>query len=194
MWIGCLSRVLNEPGVALAAGERELFGGRLEALVRATVAQATLREGAPFWKYVAVPNVLKSDRANDLIHQVYILWGLEIYRDTGGRLPWSRAAALESLARFWKADRLCFYPMDEAIVAPRNREEPANLWGAGMLLGFLGRWGTPEEAQRVERVILKEYGTFPRLRVLPVASGEDGEFYPRDAAHALFGLSHLLFR
>ena len=190
MFLGVLARLLHEHDAALTADERRLFTERRDSLVRATVAQATLRDGAPFWKYIATPNAVKSDRANDLVHQIYILWGLEIFRDCGGALPWTRAKALESVARNWQGERLCFYPLDEAGVKPGNREAPANLWGAGMLLAFEGRWGTAAQARKCFAAITKFHGPFPRLRVLPREVSADGEFYPRDAAHVLFGLAH----
>ncbi|PAW87753.1 MAG: hypothetical protein B9S33_05865 [Pedosphaera sp. Tous-C6FEB] len=190
MFLGVLARLLHEHADALPAEEQRLIAGRRDALVRALVSQATLREGAPYWKYIATPNPLGSDRANDLIHQVYILWGLETFRDAGGRLPWSRAQAVASVARYWKGERLCFYPYDEVIVKAGNREAPTNLWGAGMLLAFEARWGAAAQASRCFAVITKDYGPFPRLRVLPREVSEDGDFYPRDVAHVLFGLAH----
>ena len=194
MFLGVVARLLREHEASLPADERRLLTERMNALVRAIVSQATLRHGAPYWKYIATPNPVKSDRANDLIHQVYILWGLEIFRDYGGSLPWSRAQALESVARHWKGERLCFYALDEARVKPGNREAPANLWGAGMLLAFEGRWGTAAQARRCFAVIERDHGPFPRVRVLPREVSGDGEFYPRDAAHVLFGLAHAGFR
>jgi hypothetical protein len=189
-----LARLNHEHPSALTIEAKNLFAACIDSLVKATVAQATMRDGAPFWRYVAVPNAIKSDRGNDLIHQAYILWGLETFRDCGGTLPWSRANALESLRRNWKGDRLCFYPMDEPNMKPGNREAPANLWGAGMLLAFEGRWGSATEAARCFAAITKSYGPFPRVRVLPIEVSDDGEFYARDAAHVLFGLAHAAFR
>lgn len=193
-FLGPLARLHREHASSLTVEERSLFGARSEMLAKATVAQATLREGAPFWRYIAVPNAAKSDRGNDLIHQAYILWGLETFRDCGGVLPWPRAKSLESLRRNWKGDRLCFYPMDEPNMKPANREAPANVWGAGMLLAFEGRWGSPAEAARSFSAITQSYGPLPRVRVLPREVSDDGEFYARDGAHVLFGLAHAGFR
>ncbi len=192
MFLGSLARLVHEHGGAIPADRRAVFESRLDALARSTVATVTLRDGAPFWDYITPPhNTVGFQRPNDLIHQAYILWGAETYRDLGGAvaLPWTRAKAMESLDRFWKDGTIRFFAQDEPGVKPGNREQPANLWGAGMLLACQARWGTPEQSRRCFEAICRSYGPFPTLRVLPVGAGGDGTFYPRDGAHVLFGLA-----
>ena len=168
----------------------------MDDLARSIVATATLRQGAPYWDYIAVPNPLKSKRPNDLIHQVYILWGIETYRDLGGTVKptWSRTGAVESLRRFWKDDTLRFFAQDETTIKPGNREAPANVWGAGMMLAFEAKWGSSRETERCWHAIARSYGPFPDLRVLPRDTSDDNQFYPRDAAHVLFGLAQTAFK
>jgi hypothetical protein len=193
MFLGSLARLLHEHGSVISPDRRELFESRLDALARSTVATVTLRDGAPFWDYITPPhNPHDFQRPNDLIHQAYILWGVETYRDLGGgvRLPWTRAKAVESLERFWKDGTIRFFAQDEPGVKPGNREQPSNLWGTGMLLACQARWGTPEQSRRTFEAICDSYGPFPKMRVLPAAVGGEATSYPRDNAHVLFGLAH----
>lgn len=193
--LGALARLLAAHGPALPGDERRLLQSRADALAAAIVATAELREGAPFWEYIAQPNPLDSKRPNDLIHHAYILWGVETYREAGGSvpLPWAREPAIGSLDRFWKDGTLRFMAQDESTVSAARREEPANLWGAGMMLACVARWGSGRQARRSLEAILASYGPFPHLRVLPREVGGDGRFYPRDAAHVLLGLAGACF-
>lgn len=192
MFLGPMARLVHDHRQILSAEDRQLFTTRMDALAKAIVATATLRNGAPYWDYIAVPNALNSKRPNDLIHQAYILWGIETYRDLNGsvKLPWTRAGALESLQRFWKDDTLRFFAQDEEGIKPTSRQAPANLWGTGMMLACIAKWGTKQDTERTWQAILAAYGPFPDLRVLPATVSDDATFYPRDAAHILFGLAY----
>lgn len=192
MYLGAMARFLKEHGETLAGPERDSLRRDLDDLARAVVATVAIREGAPYWDYIAQPNPLGSRRPNDLVHQAYILWGVETYRDAGGAvpLPWSRAKAVESLDRFWKDGTPRFFAQDEPDVKPGNREAPANVWGVGMLLACCAKWGGPERTRRCHEAVLASYGPFPAVRVLPAHASDDDRFYPRDAAHVLFGLAH----
>lgn len=193
MFLGSLARFIHEQGRSIPSDESRLFDSRVEALVASTVATAAIRDGAPYWDYITPPfNPVGFQRPNDLLHQAYILWGLETYRDVrgDGSLPWTRAKAIESLDRFWKDGTMRFFAQDEPAVKPSNREAPANLWGTGMLLACYGRWGSAEQSGRCFEAIRASYGPFPRMRVLPEAVSADAAFYPRDNAHVLFGLAY----
>lgn len=197
MFLGSLARFVHDHAAAIPVDQRRLFVSRGDALAAASVATATLRDGAPYWDYITAPhNPVKFQRPNDLIHQAYILWGLETYRDHGGAvpLPWTRDQAVESLDRFWKDGTMRFFAQDEATIKPGAREDPANLWGAGMLLACYARWDAPEKSRRCFDAILADYGPFPRMRVLPASASDDETSYPRDNAHVLFGLAHVLAR
>ncbi len=196
MFVGALARFVHEQGQFLPADTVRLFRSRLDAFVQTAIGTGTLRGGAPYWDYIAPPNnPVKFQRPNDLVHQAYIIWGLENYREAGGsvKLPWTQAQALESMDRFWKDGTLRFFAQDEATVKQSSREAPANLWGAGMLLASYARWGSPEQSRRCFTAICEAYGPFPRMRVLPRAVSEDGQFYPRDNAHVLFGLAYAAY-
>ena len=195
MFLGAMARFHIEHASAASATERKMLAERMDKLARAIVATVELREGAPYWKYIIPPNKHKSDRPNDLVHQVYILWGVEHYRDARNtvELPWNRAGAMESLERFWKDGTLRFFAQDEETVKPGNREAPSNLWGIGMLLAAYGKWGTPKQSARCFSSMVESHGPFPGLRVLPREVSSDGRFFLRDGAHVLFGLAHAVY-
>jgi hypothetical protein len=139
------------------------------------------------------PNKYNSDRPNDLVHQAYILWGVEHYRDARDavRIPWTRAGTMKSVERFWKGGTLRFFAQDEATVKLGNREAPSNLWGIGMLHAMYGKWGTLQQSTLCYSSMVRTHGPFPTLRVLPREVSTDDRFYLRDGAHVLFGLSHV---
>jgi len=195
MYLGALSRLMAEHKGNIPRDELHLVQEHADALARACLATVELRSGSPYWEYIAQPNPLNSKRPNDLIHHVYILWGLETYRETGGhvKFPWTLEGTLESLDRFWKGGTIRFMAQDETTVTAARREEPANAWGTGMLLACYGRWRQSRKTRECFEAILASYGPFPRIRVLPAHVSDDAQFYPRDAAHVLFGLAYSAF-
>jgi len=148
MFLASLCRLLDEHKGALSEKDTRLFRGRADQLATALVSTVELREGVPFWKYIAVPNRYNRKSPNDLVHHVYTLWGIETYRDTGGsvELSWTREQAIESVDRFWRKDA----PGEAPARFPQDSDwkldyEP-RLWGVGIMLGFYGKWDTPEKA------------------------------------------------
>jgi hypothetical protein len=193
MFLGSMSRLLAEQPEAISAGERPLIQDRADALARAIVHTVQPRDGAPFWRYAPLPNRFNNDRPNDLVHQVYILWGVETYRDCGGRvkLPWTRAQAVESLDRYWRDGRMWEFPQDASKDKGTSINAPPRLWCIGMALGFYAKWGDADRAAKTFAVIDREYGPWPDLRFQP--KGRE-TFYPRHAAHALLGLALYAYR
>jgi hypothetical protein len=200
MFLGSMVRFLDEHGDAMKADERRLVWDRADQLAQAMVATVALREGAPYWDYVPAPNVFSHQWPNDLIHHVYTLWGIELYRDCGGhvRLPWTRGQAVESVDRFWRDGRICRFAQDvvysEAVYSKTDadlRNMPPRLWSPGMMLAFYGKWGDEARASRAFDAICRVYGPWPKLRLYPRDSCEadDDSFYPRYAAHVLYGLA-----
>ena len=182
---GVGARLLTEHPGLFSAAELALLRETTDRNVRALVASATLRDGAPFWTY-QVP--VDHPDPNDLVHHVYILWGLEIYREAGGAEPitWSRTDSLNSVRRFWSAGVLHQLPSDEVY---NNVYDTlgAEAWGAGMALAFVSRWGTPEDALAIRQHITTGYGDFPLIRRFPGTT--DPTFYRRWTSHVLWGLA-----
>lgn len=195
MFLGAMARFRVEHADAVSKSDGKIIAERMDKLAQAIVDTVELRESAPYWKYIIPPNKYKSNRPNDLVHQTYILWGIEHYRDARNmvKLPWSREAAMESLERFWKDGTLRFFAQDEESVKQGNREAPSNLWGIGMLLAAYGKWGSPKDSARCFASMVKSHGPFPTLRVLPKEVSPDSRFFLRDGAHVLFGMAHAVY-
>ena len=151
-----------------------------------------LHDGQPFWLYAPLPNKLNHERFEDVMHHVYTLWGIEGYRDAGGKvaLPWTRTQALQSLEHFWKDDGVTENDQDQPD-KKKPLPTPARLCGAGMLLLGYSDWGGPRRAADVVEWIDQQCGPWPQLRHSPV--GKADTVYLRDCAHVLMGLAHLIY-
>jgi hypothetical protein len=199
MFLGSMSRLLAEQPGVFSDDERQLVQERADVLARAVVQTVKPREGLPFWKYAPAPNRYNNIQDNDLVHHVYILWGVETYRDCGGRvkLPWTRAQAIASVDCFWRDGRMWALPQD-APAEPGGAisKSPPTLWSVGMALAFYAKWGDPEQGRRTFEAIDRDYGPWPELRLTPKEPKDEGNatFYPRHAAHALLGLAIYAYR
>jgi hypothetical protein len=191
MFLGSMARCLHEQADIFTPEERRFVQERTDDLAKAIVSTVELRKGAPYWQYVPLPNKLNRQGGNDLVHQIYILWGVEVYRDCGGsvKLPFSRIAAIESVERFWKQGKVYDYPQDIAC----DKNQQAQLWGMGMMLGFYAKWGDQQQTERTYRVIKEAYGPWPKLRYLPKEIYDKDTFYHRHGAHVLMGLALYAF-
>ncbi len=193
MFLGSLVRFLAEQGDLLDPDERRLIQERCDALARAIVSTVIIRRDAPYWHAQAVAQPGSALRPDDLAHHVYTLWGIESYRDRGGRvaLPWTRAQAIESVGRFWRDNRIYNFPQDVTYTDKQAafNDRPAVLWSVGMMLAFYSRWGDERQAARCFDAIKRDYGPWPRVRLNPPNAGADDAFYPRHAAHLLWGLA-----
>jgi hypothetical protein len=187
MFLGSLTRLLAEQGEALTDKDRKLFTARRDAQAKAVVSTAELRDGAPYWKYAPLPNRYNKVTPNDLLHHVYTLWGIESYRDVQGpvAIPWTRAEAVKSVDQFWHAGAPAEFSQDSGPLA----KQPARLWSAGMMLAFYARWGNEKQTKDCFRSIHDRYGSWPRIKLHSAAENADASFYPRQAAHVLYGLS-----
>jgi hypothetical protein len=201
MMMGSLARLLREAGDLLSPGDRDLVQSRVDAQARALVSAVELRDGLPFWSYMPLPNKFNRSTPNDVLHHVYTLWGIEQYRDTGGRvkLTWTREQALQSFDTFWEKDMICELPQFSSLAAthPTDDRSPAVLWGAGSLLAAYAQWGNHARAARALDAIRRDYGPWPHLRVRPApqttTTAPESPFYARQAAHVLWGMSLYTF-
>jgi hypothetical protein len=154
----------------------------------AIVSTVELRQGLPFWDYR--PNYQPS-QPNDLLHHIYTLWGIETYRDCGGRvkLPWTREQAIASVDKFWKNGQLMNYPQDVVYTGDQEQYDSTSstLWGAGSMTAAYAEWGKREKAKQTLEAIARDYGPWPNLQLLAGAAKKSTDFYPRDAAHVLWG-------
>lgn len=207
MFMGSLARLLHEQADAFAE-ERQLVQSRADDQARAVVATVQLREGLPFWDYMPAPNKFNRHTPNDLVHHVYTLWGIEQYRDNGGKiaLPWTREQARQSLDTFWSGGQIREYPQDVTYTGPQAvmQSRPAILWSTGMLLAAYAQWNDRDDAGRTLAAIQRNYGPWPELRLRPASAvsrarptttqpAKESLFYPRHGAHVLWGGSLYAF-
>ncbi|HLE97129.1 MAG TPA: hypothetical protein VI997_07150 [Candidatus Thermoplasmatota archaeon] len=187
---GSCRRALAETPGSFAPADAALVEDRVDATVRHVL--ATSRDGRPSWSYDAP----RPHEPNDIVHQAYIVHGLETYRASGGRvpLPWDRATLTGTLAPFWVGGDLREYsPEDGADVPATLVDRPARLWGVGMALGTQACWGKSADAERLVAELKARYGPWPNLTLYPRSYAEDGAFYGRHSAHVLWGLAALEF-
>lgn len=186
MFLSGMIRLSRDHKQALRPDQLALIQSRADQLARAIVSTVELRDGQPFWLYAPLPNKANNRRPNDLLHHCYTLWGIERYRDCGGRvpLPWTREGAIRSAERFWREGKLCEYTEKDS---PGQSPAPARLWSAGMMLACCAQFGDTAGAGACLRAIQENYGPWPQLRTDPKA-GPDKAF-PRDSAHVLIGLA-----
>jgi hypothetical protein len=191
MMLAALVETLSRQKETISAEERALLQERADKTLEALIANVSQRDGAPYWRYAPLPNRINHDKPNDAVHQAYILWGIEAYRDHFQRveIPWPRTKSLESLDRYVRDGKPYALPQD--VEGGREREQLDRLWGRGMVLAFYAKWGRREQAMRTLEE-LKLYGQWPRLKQRP-GDPDDAPFFPRQAAHVLLGLSLLAY-
>ena len=191
MMVSALLDALAVEPTLFAAEERRLVEARVRLGAASLREAATLRDQAPFWRYAPVPNALGHDTPNDSLHQAYILWGVESYRDRNAStaFPWSREESMASLDRFFDRGVNYLYPRDTSFNT-KSAERLDRLWGMGMSIAVYARWGDPARAQRLLEVLERDYGEWPSLSEWPTET-EHTPFFPRQAAHVLLGLAIL---
>ncbi len=191
MFLGSMARFLHEQGDGLSVEDRKLIQSRCDDLARAIANTVQMRNGAPFWLYIPMPNRYNRKSPNDLVHQVYTLWGAETYRDCGGtvKFPWTRREAIESLDRFLVDGYALSLACDEN--PPSNQK--SILWGTGSLLAFYTKWGTQKQADAAFDALIKQHGPLPSLRLNYTTPPNDKRFYARQAAHALWGMAYYCY-
>lgn len=192
MFLGSLARLLHDHADRFTTADRRLAERRCDALAQAIVNTMQPHDGQPFWHYAPIPNKLNSEKFEDVMHHVYTLWGIESYRDAGGKvaLPWTRAQALASLDHFWMDGSVTENDQD----LPNHGKpdpRPARVCGAGMLLWGYAALGNPRRAADVVEWCDRQCGPWPRLRHSPIAGPDT--VYPRDCSHVLVGLARLLY-
>jgi hypothetical protein len=190
MFTGSLARLLQEHPDAFTRNERRLVQRRVDDMARAIVATAELRQDLPFWDYR--PNH-EPGGANDLLHHIYTIMGIEMYRDCGRRirLPWTREQAVASVDRFWKDNQIMEFPQDVTYTGDQAgfNNARSTQWGAGSMVAAYAQWGEFEKAKQALEALQRDYGPWPHLQLFPDRKEKSGVFYPRESAHVLWGLA-----
>jgi hypothetical protein len=191
MYLGSMARYLKAYPEFLSAADYKFIESHADLLAKAILSTVRLRDGCPYWAYEPIPNKFNNREVeNDLVHQVYILWGVELYRSCIGHVvfPWNIQHSLQSLRNNWKNDILYGYPQDVKI-----NPKASALWGIGAMIAFEATYGSHEEAKRVVEYLNKAYGPIPDLSLTPRRNGKSSPFYPRQVAHVLWGLSYYYY-
>ncbi|MGC5324922.1 hypothetical protein [Brevibacillus sp. SYSU BS000544] len=198
MFLGMLSRVLKEHRDIFDAKEVSFIKTRVDSAAKSIVDKMISRNGLPYWNYIALPNVFNQNEPNDLVHHAYILWGMELYRDSGGpiKITWTTEQALKSLDSFWKDGKIFDYPMDQKYTGTMEsyNVRPGILWGPGMMLAVYARYGDGVRIKNTHEEIIKTYGPLSQLHIWPASFSQDQVFYARYAAHILYGLAINTFK
>lgn len=201
MMVGALSRVIYEQASFLQPKEFTFLKDCVNDAVKYIISICELRQNAPFFPYMIIPDIRKSftiEESNDLVHHVYILYGLELYRSLIGNIniPWTTEQSLKSLDHFIKNNIVYDMPQDVVYIGEYEfyNTRPAILWGIGMMLAFYAMFDRNEQANFVLNIISEHYGPFPNLRLWPKYFSDDENFYARYAAHVLYGLAIKYFR
>ncbi|MEH7118601.1 hypothetical protein V7128_14435 [Neobacillus vireti] len=183
MFLGTLSRLLAEQGDIFTKKEYLFVQTHMNDAAKAIISYTEFNKGLPKWYYTIYEDPKRKGKFNDLVHHGYIIWGMESYRTHGGKhqLSWSVKQSVESIDSFI---------LDKQVLRFQdNRSQPARLWGAGMALAIFAKYTNQEKAAHLIKMIEKEYGPFPDLRYYPKNKYKDQSFYPRFAAHVLWGLA-----
>ncbi|MCU6710432.1 hypothetical protein M6D81_17200 [Paenibacillus sp. J5C_2022] len=194
MMLGIVSRLLSMEQAWLKPDQRTLLVQRADSAAQALVAHMKRVDGHISWPYAIQRQHPSANKPNDLIHHVYTLWGLETYRANRAAvaIPWTTGEAVRSLDNYIDACR--FYEFDRSVrqAMPKLRDRGARLWGAGTAIAFAARNGSGAEAAELLAAAMRQYGPVGQLRTLPDKSSVT--FYPRHAAHLLWGLAHMASR
>lgn len=190
MMTGVLARFLAEHPTAVPMTIRRALPRVVDSGALGVARAVQMRDGAPFWRYwqyANPPDAPYKDGPNNLVHHVYIIHGMELYRRYRGvvQLPWSTHDAGDSLDRFLRDDRIYDVPQD-AIERPSDRNLLAVLWSAGSLVAWEAAWGDQAVADENVNRLMRDYGQWPALTRVP---GGEAIFYPRQAAHVLWAMA-----
>ncbi len=190
MFCGVLQSVPPSLRERSDAEEAGLLGSRADDGIRLVDNGVILFGGKPFWDYADSPGV--PTNTNDMVHHVYIIYGVKMYLDHGGEVPvrWTTEDALGSLRLFTSGGvmynyphRIPFSPTPGSAWTP-----PANLWGIGMLIACASAMGDRPLAEAAVGATKESYGDFPDMTLFPLAWSSDTRIYPRFTAHVLYGL------
>ncbi|MHB0971406.1 MAG: hypothetical protein ACYC7A_05935 [Thermoanaerobaculia bacterium] len=189
MMVGAVSRMLRTRLGAIRDEQRLLLEQRMHQAANTIVHAARMHAGLPYWNYIPPPNFINQNAPSDLLHHVYVLWGLEEYREyPGATLPWDRLASAQSIMTFVRNGSF-----DNFTLHWPGPPSPPKLWAVGTALAFVSRWGDPYTAYELFDAIQLGYGIPPEVTMWPRSFSSDSRFYPRQAAHLLLGIAELAF-
>lgn len=199
MFLSSMVRALTDCEDIFNYTEKQFVTQHAHAIANKLVKTAKLENGMPYWDCVYYPTKVGNGntRPNDLVHHIYILWGIEEYRAHFDKIniPFNLNQSIASVDSFWRENKIYSYPQNVVLAGNQEhlKDRPANLWGVGMMLAFYAKYGEVEKANSTLKAIDKFYGPLPKLTMWPLDFSKNDNFYERYAAHVLFGLSYKEF-
>jgi hypothetical protein len=201
MFLGVLSRLLDEQPGLFGTGERESLSRIVDLAARGVVKEAQIRDAGPFWKYYRFIRDPSRDGLNDLCHHGFVIWGMELYRKHRGQaqFAWSTDQSIRSIDAFFKGDAIMAFPQDVDYAQEKDRkkftEMPSPLWGTGMMLAIYGAYSKPQQAERCFRIIDEQYGPFSQPTSSPHSAPKSQQrCLQRMNAFLLWGIAYSAFR
>lgn len=194
MFLSGLVRILTEHNEIFDETQKTFVTQRTHSIAKKLTSTVILNDGIPYWHYVVNPDKANSPRPNDPVHHIYILWGIEEYRDHFNEIaiPFSRNDSIASVDSFLRGCKIYHFPQNQIYTGADEQfnERPANLWGVGMVLAFYAKYDGYKKTNNISKIIDNNYGPIPDLTMWSMDFSKDDEFYERYAAHVLFGLAH----
>lgn len=176
---GVAAGLVRDPGGTVRAA--------IDAAVESIVGVARYgEEFGPSWDYIVGAD---PPRPNDAVHHAYTIWGLERYRECGGSrlVPWQAEDAAASCTAHLSGTQATEWP----VGTERTGMSSARLWGVGMCLAVVARWGTASCAAKFAKAAEAYLGPLgPRVR----PDAPPSSVYPRHTVHLLLGLAELARR
>ncbi len=142
------------------------------------------------WQYSAVsPGTL-----TDLVHQMYILLGLEYckFYYSSVTVTYATSDAVNNMLFYSDGQKL--YECDEMARSESNEEwvhRGARNWAVGAWIEFMSRYDNKNKAEYGIEILKSAYGSWPQITLYRTDEfGTDQKFYPRFAVHVLKGLAY----
>lgn len=169
----------------------------LDAAVMAVLNETRYADGMPMWTYHSERSDIYPrfrDIPNDLLHHVYTLWGLELYRRAGGAvpLPFTLRDASRAIRDCLKDGRMMLVPQSwpAADQVPGFETIPSNLWGVGSAIGAAAEFGDMALAKTCFKIATRDYGPIDDLREYPLwYQPKESPSYGRSVANVVWGLA-----
>lgn len=197
MFLSNLVRIVTEQSDIFNNAEKQFVMKKMHAIANQLVNEAIIEENSPYWDYVVYENPKSLSKQNDLVHHIYVLWGIEEYRQHFDKIaiPFTLSDSIKSVNNFLRDDKIYGYPQHKTYTGSQEsfNTRPSNLWGAGMMLAFYSKYDTEEMSIKTLNSIDKQYGNWPDLTIWPSDFSKDTNFYGRYTSHVLFGLSYKIF-
>lgn len=188
MMTGVLARLVYEYPDIFEPDEISEINSKIDRSVRYLMIK---RIGGDLrWQYSAV----SQDTLTDLVHQMYILLGLEYCRfyHSSAAVTYATGDAVNNMLSYSDGHKL--YEYDEILRDERDEEwidRGARNWAIGAWIEFMSRYDNKDKAAYGIETLKSAYGSWPQITLYRTDEYDtDQKFYPRFAVHVLKGLAY----